>query len=134
VVVSYGWQSVRREREGERTAVHRVDSSESDEEAQIGLGVADAVETKPHGRQDGHGVLAAVDQVREHVPRVVVTPDALQRAPYRREGGEEAEQARVRRVALLRVVPAVRVETKEELDVLEAEMSVAVDRRSRVDQ
>jgi hypothetical protein len=100
------------------TAIYGVDGGKGDEEAQVGLTIPHAVEAKPHSRQDCHGVLSAVDEVRKHIPRVVVTSDALQGTPYRRQSGEEAQKTRVRRVALHRIVPTIRVQTEEELNVL----------------
>ena len=56
--------------------------------------------------------------MREDVARIVVTPDTLQSTPDPRQGGEEAEQAGVRRVALRWAVPVARIEAEEELGVL----------------
>jgi hypothetical protein len=71
--------------------------------------VTDSVETEPDRSQDRHGVLSAVDEMREHIPRVAVTPDTLQGTPYWGKGGKEAEEARMRRVAPLRITPTVRI-------------------------
>jgi hypothetical protein len=101
------------------TAIHRVDGGERDVQAPIGLSVPYAVQTKPDSRQDRHGVLPAVDKVREHISRVMVTPDALQCTPYRGQRAKEAEEARVRRIATFRVIPAGCVQAEEELDVLQ---------------
>lgn len=77
------------------TAVHCVDGGESDVEAQVGPGIVNAVEAEADGCHDCHGVFPAVDEVRKHVPCVVVTPDALEGAPYRRESEEKAKKSRV---------------------------------------
>jgi hypothetical protein len=50
----------------------------------------------------------------------MITPDALQSAPDRWEGSEEAHQPRVVGIALLRIVPTMGVEAEEQLNVLNA--------------
>jgi hypothetical protein len=107
------------------TAINGVDRGKGDEEAQVGLGVVEAVQAEPESREDGHGILPAVDQVREHVPRVVVTPDALQGTPDGRQGGKEAHKARMVRVAMVWVVPAVGIEAEEQVDILRSKVSVS---------
>lgn len=100
------------------TAVHRINSGKRNKQANVRLAVADAVQTQPDRRQDGHAVLAAVDEMGKHIARVTVTPDTLQGTPDGRERVEEAENTRVCRVALVGVVPALGVQAKEEFDVL----------------
>lgn len=77
------------------TAVDGVDGRKGNEEREVGMTAVYTVKTQTHGRRDRHGVLAAVGKMREAIPSIVVTTQALERSPYRRERGEETHQSRM---------------------------------------
>lgn len=65
------------------TCVYAVNGGEGDEQGEVGVSPVNTVDAEEHCGKDGHGILATVDQMRENVPRVVVTSNALQSTPNR---------------------------------------------------
>ena len=61
----------------ELTAVDRVEDSESNESSTILGRLVDAVDTQGDVKNYACSILAAIDKMREDVPGVVVTSDAL---------------------------------------------------------
>ncbi|KAK2006646.1 hypothetical protein LZ32DRAFT_595196, partial [Colletotrichum eremochloae] len=108
---------------GRLTCVDGVDGGKSNKHCQVAVRIVDAVHGERHGGQDGHCILATVREVREDVPRVSVTTQALQQAPDGRQRAQETEKSRVVRVALHRVIPGIGVDTEEQLNVLEGRVS-----------
>lgn len=62
--------------------------------------------------------------MRKGVPCIDEPANALQKTPNARQGGEEAEETRVRRVAERRVGPVLGIEAEEYFDILESMMSM----------
>lgn len=56
--------------------------------------------------------------MRKGIAGVVVTAYALKGSPYAGKCGEEAEKARVGRVALARIIPMPGIQAEEKLEVL----------------
>lgn len=52
--------------------------------------VLQAVKTEAHSSQNAHSIFATIDEMRESVTSVVVTPDALEETPNRWQCREEA--------------------------------------------
>jgi hypothetical protein len=105
---------------GKLTAVDSVDDGKCKKQAKVGPRAVDPVHGQRYSSHDAHGVFPAVDEVRKHVARVLVAPDALEESPYRWQSRQEAEKPGVVRVALRRVVPVSGVQTKEEFNILGA--------------
>ena len=61
--------------------------------------------TQRHAREDSKPVLSTVDQVREHIAGVLVTSQALKRAPNAWNRREKTKKPRVRAVAHRRLAP-----------------------------
>ena len=78
-------------REGRLTAVDRIHTRASNEQGLQLISFVDAVQTQTHVEQYRKGVFAAIDQMWESVPGIIVTSQALQCTPNARHGGKKAE-------------------------------------------
>lgn len=74
-----------------RTDVDAVDDGKGYVERKVGSGIVDSVQGQHHGGNDGHDVFAAVDEVRKHIARVLVSSDTLEESPDGRQRQEETE-------------------------------------------
>jgi hypothetical protein len=57
--------------------------------------------------------------MREGIPGIGVSTNALEGSPYRWQGAEESQESRMRGVALHWIGPVRSVQAKEQLDVLD---------------
>lgn len=73
----------------------------------------DAIHAQGGVVEDAENVLSQIQEVRESILRVDVSPDTLKGSPYCWKTGEEPKQPRMARVTLCRVTPSIGIETEE---------------------
>jgi hypothetical protein len=97
------------------TAVDTVDRRKHDEQSHHLRRPLNAEQTQRHASKNREAVLSAVDQVWEHITGIIVTPQALKRAPYARNRREETKKSGVRAVAHCWLIPVTGVQAEEKL-------------------
>jgi hypothetical protein len=96
-------------------AVDTVDRRKHDKQSHHLGRPLDAEQTQRHAREDSEAVLSTVDQVREYIASIIVTPQALERAPYARNCCKEAQEPGVGAIAHRWLIPVTCVQAEEEL-------------------
>jgi hypothetical protein len=96
-------------------AVDTVDRRKQDEKSHHLRRPLNAKQTQRHASKNCEAILSAINQVREHIACIVVTPQALKRAPYARNRREETKKSRVRAITHCWLVPVACVQAEEKL-------------------
>ena len=86
-------------------AVDAVNACKHDEQCHHLRSLLNTEETQSHAREDGKAVLSTVDQVREDIAGIVVTPQTLKCAPNAWDCCEETKKPRVGAVTHRRLIP-----------------------------
>jgi hypothetical protein len=73
----------------------------------------DAIHAKGGVVENAEDILPQIQEMRESILCVDISPDALKRSPYCWKTGEEPKQPGVTRVTLHRIAPSVGIQTEE---------------------
>ena len=114
--IPYRYREVSRSIRGTERDLTGIDSvyrSKGDENRKVFPGSVDSIDAESDIIRDRREIFAAVDEMRKYVLSILVTTNALQRAPDAGKGREKPKKPRMCRVTLRRIIPMMCIQTEK---------------------
>lgn len=100
------------------TRVDGVDDGKGNEHSSVGIVLLDAVYAQRHVEEDTGQVFPAVHKMWEHISRIPVTADTLQRTPYGGHSCQHSNSPGMVRIASGRTLPVIAIKAEEQCNIL----------------